>query len=173
MLRHTNTGRVAVLYVTHFGRERQRGIAVKGKGHRKGRVICLFYFFNSLLIYFNVCMDRRKAADPRCCLASLADVGLTPVGRAAAPRCPPRNRTVCASARCSRSRTDWWPGRQQSPVSRSLCKLIDDNLKAWYFCNIYFRHYAHWLYDSARRNTRYFRAGGRRSERFHLLPLVV
>lgn len=26
MLRHTNTGRVSVLYITHFGGERQRGI---------------------------------------------------------------------------------------------------------------------------------------------------
>lgn len=29
MLRHTNTGGVSVLYITHFGRERQRGIAAK------------------------------------------------------------------------------------------------------------------------------------------------
>lgn len=29
MLRHTNTGRVSVLNVTHFGRERERGIAVE------------------------------------------------------------------------------------------------------------------------------------------------
>ena len=29
MLRHTNTGGVSVLYITHFGRERQRGIAAE------------------------------------------------------------------------------------------------------------------------------------------------
>lgn len=34
MLRHTNTGWVAVLYITHFGRERQGCIAVRGKKRR-------------------------------------------------------------------------------------------------------------------------------------------
>lgn len=38
MLRHTNTGGVSVLYVAHFGREREGGVAVnkkKGKGKER------------------------------------------------------------------------------------------------------------------------------------------
>ena len=42
MLRHTNTGGVSVLYIAHFGRERQRGIAAKGtEKQKKTRVSCL------------------------------------------------------------------------------------------------------------------------------------
>lgn len=35
MLRHTNTGRVSVLNITHFRRERERGIAVEEEKHSK------------------------------------------------------------------------------------------------------------------------------------------
>lgn len=42
MLRHTNTGGVSVLYITHFGRERQMGIAVKGKDKQKKSGVSYF-----------------------------------------------------------------------------------------------------------------------------------
>lgn len=35
MLRHTNTGGVSVLYVAHFGREREGGVAVNKKKREK------------------------------------------------------------------------------------------------------------------------------------------
>lgn len=42
MLRHTNTGRVSELNVTHFRRERERGISVEeGKTQKEGFVIPL------------------------------------------------------------------------------------------------------------------------------------
>lgn len=66
------------------------------------------------------------------------EVTLTRAGRAAAPRCLPGNRTECASARCSRPKTGWLPGRQQSPVSRSLCKKTRLNACTIFVkCDIY------------------------------------
>lgn len=37
MLRHTNTGGVSVLYVAHFGREREGGVAVNKKREKEKR----------------------------------------------------------------------------------------------------------------------------------------
>lgn len=70
MLRHTNTGRVSVLNVTHSGRERERGIAVEEEKHKKRRVFppC----WNKEWLVIHVYMDRGEAADPRRCLATTA-----------------------------------------------------------------------------------------------------
>lgn len=41
MLRHTNTGGVSVLNIAHFGGERQRGIAAKGRDkEKKDGLVC-------------------------------------------------------------------------------------------------------------------------------------
>lgn len=71
MLRHTNTGRVSVLNVTHFGRERERGVAVEEE--KKGQA-SLFPpgMLNNEWLVTPVYMDRGEAAGPRCCLATTA-----------------------------------------------------------------------------------------------------
>lgn len=70
MLRHTNTGRVSVLNVTHFRREGERGIAVEKEKHVK----TLKKKEEGLVI--PVYMDCEEAADPRCCLTTTAENGL-------------------------------------------------------------------------------------------------
>ncbi len=98
-------------------------------------------------------------------------VALTRAGRAAAPRCLQGNRTEFASARCSRPRRGWWPGRQQSPVSRSLCKLT--NTLTIFQCGIY-AIFSLFLSRPARCDTQYIQAGGaRRCTGFLLLLTAV
>lgn len=71
MLRHTNTGRVSVLNVTHFRREGERGIAA---GNTESRVFSRYKKKEGLVI--PAYMDRGEAADPRCCLAATAENSL-------------------------------------------------------------------------------------------------
>lgn len=73
MLRHTNTGRVSVLNVTHFRRERERGIAVEEeKTQREFSHVKKIHEGLVIPVY----MDREEAADPRCWLATTAENGL-------------------------------------------------------------------------------------------------
>lgn len=71
MLRHTNTGRVSVLNVTHFRREGERGIAVEEQKHTMKRVFSRYAQKKEWLVSL-VYMDREEAADPRCRLAATA-----------------------------------------------------------------------------------------------------
>lgn len=69
MLGHTNTGGVSELYVTHFGGERQRGIAVEGRRHR-GWVSYAFYTGYLLISLFVWTIQRPRirgvaSLDPR------------------------------------------------------------------------------------------------------------
>ena len=54
MLRHTNTGGVSVLYITHFGRERQRGIAAKETQAQGKTKKSVSYFSHVFIFTFNV-----------------------------------------------------------------------------------------------------------------------
>lgn len=65
MLRHTNTGGVSVLYITHFGRKGQRGIAAGGTEKEQVRIE----------------MEGGEASDPRCCVLSQAGGRVLLLGR--------------------------------------------------------------------------------------------
>lgn len=69
MLRHTNTGGVSVLYVAHFGREREGGVAVnkKREKEKKGEkeawergLVISFCFIWDFLVY-----NLRTATRPQ------------------------------------------------------------------------------------------------------------